>query len=200
MALAIPKVDNAKGAKKAKVQLRRNVLEAIGRRDAHVFDAFAGAGAMYDAVWHEAASYVGCDTHWHQDARTCYVADNQRVLRGIDLTRFTIFDLDAYGAPWDQLTLLAARRPIQAGEQIGVVLTEGTWLKTRTGLIPHALRRATGLNFKTPILSAEGYDELIGRALMGAVTKMQGRIVRRWLARGLTPARVQYLGVILVRA
>jgi len=197
MPLPIPKIDNAKGAKRAKVNLRRAVLEALGPAQTRVFDAFAGTGLMYDAVWHEAASYVGCDARWHQDGRTCFVADNQRVLRAIDLSVFNCFDFDAYGAPWDQLTILAARRPLQPGEAIGIVLTEGTWLKTRTGLIPHALRRAAGLKFKTPILSAEGYDELIARALTGVVTRLKGKVVRRWRARGLTPARVQYLAVIL---
>jgi len=197
MGLPIPKVDNAKGAKRAKVELRRNILDAIGPANARVFDAFAGSGLLYDAVWHEAARYVGCDTRWHQDGRTAYVADNQRVLRAIDLTAFNVFDFDAYGAPWDQLTLLGVHRPLQAGERVGIVLTEGTWLKTRTGLIPHALRRAAGLTFTTPILSAEGYDELIARALNGVITRMGGRVVRHWRARGLTPARVQYIAVLL---
>jgi len=199
MALPIPKVDNAKGAKRAKVELRQNILDAIGADQARVFDAFAGAGLMFDAVWHQAARYVGCDARWHQDGRTAYVADNQRVLRAIDLTQFNVFDFDAYGAPWDQLTLLGVHRPLKAGERVGIVLTEGTWLKTRTGLIPHALRRAAGLTFKTPILSAEGYDELIGRALNGVIERMGGRVARRWRARGLTPARVQYIAVILER-
>jgi hypothetical protein len=199
VSLPIPKIDNAKGAKKAKVQLRQHLLEVLGPANTHVFDAFAGAGLLYDAVWHQAATYVGCDSRWHQDARTAYVADNQRVLRAIDLAAFNCFDFDAYGAPWDQLTILAARRPMQPGERLGIVFTEGTWLKTRTGLIPHALRRAAGLKFKTPILSAEGYDELIARALNGVVERLGGTIVRRWRARGLTPARVQYIAVVLER-
>jgi|GEM_PF-2162689 len=197
--LPIPKIDNAKGAKKAKVQLRRHVLDALGPDQTRVFDAFAGTGLLYDAIWHEASRYVGCDARWHQDARTCYVADNQRVMRAIDLTAFNCFDFDAYGAPWDQMAILGARRPMQPGEVVGIVFTEGTWLKTRTGLIPHALRRAAGLKFKTPILSAEGYDELIARALNGVVERMGGTVIRRWRARGLTPARVQYIAVVLER-
>ena len=41
--------------------MRRNVLAAIGAHNAQVFDAYAGPGEMWSAVWREAAHYTGCD-------------------------------------------------------------------------------------------------------------------------------------------
>src|SRR5262252_2796473 len=94
------KTNTAPIARAAKIEIRRNLLAAI--KPARVFDAFAGAGELHDAVWCEAAEYVGCDEKWFRDHRLMYVADNRRVLRAVDLTAFNIFDLDAYGSPWEQ--------------------------------------------------------------------------------------------------
>jgi hypothetical protein len=44
-----------------------------------------------------------------------FCADNTRVLRAIDLSRFSIFDFDAYGSPWVQAVILADRRRVARG-------------------------------------------------------------------------------------
>ncbi len=111
----VGKVDNHATAGRAKAQLRHNVLDEIGAGHAKVFDAFAGDGAMWRAVWRQAGAYVGCDATWYRDERQVFVADNRRVLRAIDLAPFNVFDLDAYGSPWEQAMIIAARRPVRAG-------------------------------------------------------------------------------------
>src|SRR5665213_2025334 len=93
------KTDNNPQARRAKIAIRQNVLTAIGRK-AGVFDAFAGSGDMYSAVWKSAGYYVGCDLKPQSDSRLMFCADNTRVLRAIDLSKFSIFDLDSYGSPW----------------------------------------------------------------------------------------------------
>src|SRR5690554_6431354 len=108
----IAKVQNHAASVGAKVILRRRVLDAVGR-DARVFDAFAGAGEMYQAIWCEAAGYAGCDQRWYRDERLCWVADNRRVLRTVDLSAYSIFDLDACGSPWEQAVIVAARRKVE---------------------------------------------------------------------------------------
>jgi hypothetical protein len=179
-----------------KVAIRRHVLAAVTPARAVVFDAFAGAGEMWRGVWHEAAGYVGCDEHWHNDDRTCFVADNHRVMRAIDLAPFTCFDFDAFGSPWDQLTILAARRPLRPGERIGITLTEGTWLKTRAKDPVRGLREALPAKLVTPIPYSV-HDELINRALRRLVRRMGGRVVKVWMAIGVTGAKVRYIGVVV---
>ena len=88
-----------------------------------MFDAFAGEGVLFRQVWHRAVSYVGCDLKWYRDERLMFVADNHRVMRAIDLSAFNVFDIDSWGSPWDQVLILAARRPLAAGERLGLVLT-----------------------------------------------------------------------------
>jgi hypothetical protein len=91
--------DNNPQARWAKIAIRQNVLDAIGRK-AGMFDAFAGSGEMYSAVWLHAGGYVGCDPKPQSDARLMFCADNTRVLRAADLSKFSIFDFDSYGSPW----------------------------------------------------------------------------------------------------
>jgi hypothetical protein len=179
-----------------KLAIRQHVLAAVGPARAVVFDGFAGAGEMWRGVWHEAAGYVGCDEHWHNDERTCFVADNHRVMRAIDLAPFTCFDFDAFGSPWDQLTILAARRPLRPGERIGIVLTEGTWLKTRAKDPVRGLRDALPAKLVTPIPYSV-HDELIARALRRLVRRMGGRVTTLWMAIGVTGAKVRYIGVVV---
>lgn len=118
------KTDNNPQAFRAKVAIRRNVLAAIGA-DAAVFDAFAGGGEMYSAVWKDAKFYTGCDQKPQRDGRLMFCADNRRVMRAIDLAPFNCFDFDSYGSPWVQAIILADRRRVTAGELVGLVLTEG---------------------------------------------------------------------------
>lgn len=187
--------DNA-GLLAQKIEIRRHVLAAITPAAAFVFDAFAGTGSMFKHVWHEAAGYVGCDERWHNDERCAFVADNRRVLRVIDVSRFSIFDLDAYGSPWDQLTIIAARRRLVPGEQLGLVLTEGTWLKTRAKDPVRGLRDALPRKLVTPIPYSV-HDALIARTLRRLVAEMQGHIVKTWLSIGTTGAKVRYLGTLV---
>jgi hypothetical protein len=179
-----------------KVEIRHSVMTWLTPERTHVFDAFAGSGEMYRQVWREAASYVGCDEKWHNDDRLCFVGDNHRVLRAIDLTPFTCFDLDAYGSPWDQFGIIAARRPLQPGERFGLVLTEGTWLKTRAKDPVRGLRGALPRKLVTPIPYSV-HDALIARTLRSLVASMGGRIANTWIAIGETGAKVRYVGLVL---
>ncbi|HVH77139.1 MAG TPA: hypothetical protein VM755_19655 [Stellaceae bacterium] len=47
-------------------------------------------------------------------------------MRAIDLAPFNLFDFDAWGSPWEHVAILCARRPVQPGERIGLVLTDGS--------------------------------------------------------------------------
>ena len=139
----------------AKVSMRRNVLDAIGRDRARVFDAYAGPGAMYDGAWYEAAQYTGCDEEWFRDARRVFVADNQVVLRALDLDAFNIFDLDAFGSPWECATIIAARRKVQPGEaRQALCLTDGSGLRLKLSGVPHALARLAGVGGNVGLATA----------------------------------------------
>jgi hypothetical protein len=190
------KTNSHPAAVKAKAELRALVLDEIGPDNAVVFDAFAGAGSMHEQVWHRAASYVGCDLVWYRDARRAFVADNRRVLRAIDLRPFNIFDLDAYGSPWEQALIVADRRPLAPGERIGMLLTEGSGLNMKLGGMAAGLRVLAGM--KPGVAGASRQqDSVIDRAIGGHCQRMRARVVRRWQAAGKTGASMRYIGLII---
>jgi hypothetical protein len=188
------KVFNHREGFGAKVEIRRNVLGEIG--DASVFDAFAGPGEMYRAVWREARHYVGCDKTWYRDDRIAFVADNRRVLRCINLSAFNVFDLDSFGSPWEQATIIAARRKVKAGERIGLILTEGSGLKLKMGQPPAALAELCGLQGKIAGL-IRGKHELIHKAIGSLARQMNCQVTRRWQADREAKASVSYIGLVL---
>jgi len=190
------KRDNSHSASKAKVGVRERVLEAIGADKARVFDAFAGEGTMHREVWCKAAGYTGCDTDWFKDGRLAYVGDNRRVMRAIDLGQFNVFDFDSYGSPWEQVTILAARRPLQPGEVLGMVLTEGLGLKMNMGGVSKAFAKLARIKYHMPGMGA-AREEIIERALREVCRRMHAKIKSRWQADGNKGSRVSYMGLVL---
>ena len=181
------------GAERAKADIRRRVLEAIERPV--VFDAFAGAGVMHGAVWHEAAGYVGCDTAFFRDGRLAYVADNRRVMRAIALEAFNVFDFDADECPWEQVLILARRRPaLRAGERLGLAVSDGT-AGARKGEISRALSVLSGVAAQPGLERI--HERIVDRALRRAAEMTGGRIERRWQAVGTGRSKGLYLGLVI---
>lgn len=195
MPIKSKKVDNHPASLKDKIELRQNVLEAVGGR---VFDCFAGEGTMYAAVWSRApGGYEGCDLRYLPSERLAFVADCKRVLRNIDLQPFSIFDLDSYGSPWEPAIIIAARRKVAPGERIGVVLTEGSGLKLKFGSLPGALSQLAGATTKLPGAMRAG-KELAGRAIAAMAKRMNCKLETVWRAERPGGAAMLYFGVVMV--
>lgn len=190
----IKKVHNKKPNKAAKIGIRRIALQEIP--DASVFDAFAGPGAMFRAVWKEAKDYTGCDTRWYADDRSVFVADNRPALKALDLSRFNVFDLDAFGSPWEQAEIIANKRKVRPGEKIALVLTEGLGITMAGGALPKAMARIAGVTGKQSGLLASK-DEIEQRAIQGLAKMMRADVLR--IARASQPSgtRMTYSVVIL---
>jgi len=207
----VGKTDHTKDYTNVKQKIRENVLGEMGADNARVFDAYAGSGTMYRAVWRKAAKYVGCDTKFFRDHRMAFAADNMRVMRAIDLTAFNVFDLDSYGSPWPQVLILAARRPVGSGEKIGLVITDGSAINVKLGGMPYALAEISGISLEQagkPIRDEKGHtgklagasrdqDYFFDRAILGLTKKMACRVVRRWQATGNTGMQMRYVGLVL---
>lgn len=187
------KTDNNPQAFRAKVDIRRRVLEAVAAPN--VFDAFAGTGQMYSAVWKDAQGYTGCDLKWARDGRTMFAADNRRVMRAIDLAPFNVFDLDSYGSPWEQAIIIADRRRVAPGELLGLAITEGAGLSYKANIVSHAIGELTGLRPGIVGL-AKKQDAVIDRAIAGLARRMSCDITARWQAEGRTGASMRYIGLV----
>lgn len=197
------KRENADAATSAKVKLRRNVLEAVGK-PAHVFDAFAGPGVMYAEVWREADSYVGCDKRSYVDERMMFCADSARVMRAIDLQRFNIFDLDSFGSPYEQVIIMAARRKVAKDELIGMLITDGTELQLKMNAFPIAVGQLAGLR-AGQVGVAGNADFIMTRIINGIAKRTNCDIVKRWQVEnrsvgktgGASGIRMRYIGLVL---
>jgi hypothetical protein len=161
--------------------IRRAVMEALDA-PARVFEAFAGTGVLYRAIWREATGYVGCDRRYFRDGRKVFVADNRRVMRVIDLGAFNLFDLDAYGSPWEQAVILAARRKVEPGERIGIVVTEGSGLNYKNNIVPRAVTDLTGLRDGVAVGLNQKRDQVHARILAELARRMNATVAGRWQA------------------
>lgn len=167
------KTHNGELALDAKIELRENVLAEIPQ--ARVFDGFCGpSGEMHRSVWNRASSYLGVDTAWLQsDTRRRFVCECSLVLRSIDLQPFDVFDFDAFGSPWSEALILAARRKWAPGERGALVLTDGSANKMKFG--PFG-----------------AMQQLVGKAHHKSLREpMRRAAVMAWCRRaGVTPERV----------
>lgn len=114
------KVDN--GSPRLKAEIRRRLLAELD--EPRVCDLFCGGGEMYRRAYQGVAvEYVGVDAEKVHDPELCLRMDNRRYIAGHDLTRFNVFDLDAYGSPWAlfcRVLELAGPGPLR------VFVTDGT--------------------------------------------------------------------------
>jgi hypothetical protein len=189
------KIDNSPQAQEAKLDLRRRVLQEI--HQARVFDAFCGRGEMYRGVWKDAALYVGCDERpWHREDPPRFVADNLRLMRAIDLGRFNVFDLDAYGSPWEQAVILAARRRWAPGERGALVLTDGSAFALGYTHIPPGMRELAGLKGRDGPSTKSHVGDLMDMARRGWARRASVTIVKIWQAQGQSKAEVVYSALV----
>lgn len=108
------KTDNDHSA--TKVALRVEAVTMLGEpREIRLLDAFHG----YGKLWQLVAAVLAPDgwsikpyrvDHQVRGAGTLHV-DNDRLMRSIDLRRFDLIDLDAYGWPAKQLKIVSQRAP-----------------------------------------------------------------------------------------
>ncbi len=119
----------------AKTQLR---ADHIPNQPFVVLDAFGGFGETWKNVAKKTGRSdihrVGIDA---QDRPGCVKGDNRKWLKGIDLSRFDVIDLDAYGIPYDQVSILFRRN------YSGIVFF--TFIQAYEGLVPAKLLAESGI-------------------------------------------------------
>lgn len=193
------KRENHPASLNAKVELRRRVLEHV--KPAQVLDLFCGKRTLWRQVWQYAQEYTGCDeAPWTIAEAPRFVCDNRRLLRCLDLQAFNVFDLDAFGQPWEQMAILAARRAWHPGEVGAVVLTDGSTLKTRFGEMPRAMQVLCGFSgTRIPATMAKS-EELRRLALSGFARRAGIRLQKQWEAIGPHPGFLYYAAIVFTGA
>lgn len=136
-----------------KVALRVNHLPDDPVR---VLDCFGGTGLIWTAVQRKTGRKVAVLPIDIIDYGGFHLpGDNRSYLDSIDLTRFNVIDLDAYGIPYEQL------RSIFAQGFSGMVFV--TFTRVAWGIVSHGLLRDIGFTDamieKTPVtVSRQGWQ------------------------------------------
>lgn len=177
------KTDNRHGALKAKAELRRNVLAMVD--PANVLDVYCGeSGAMHAQVWKDACAYSGIDERWNwrDDARRRYVGDAHTILRAIDLHRFNLFDVDAYGDPWPAMLIIGARKKWRPDEIYAAVTTEAGQLN-KFNRLSNAQAQLIGAASRISGGSGSAFAKAISEHLPRQWLEMFGmRLIKMWRA------------------
>lgn len=111
------KVDNDPSP--LKEEIRRQFLP----ESASVLDLHCGLGKMYrEAYEGRVAYYHGIDNTKVFDPRICTIQDNSAYVMANDISRYDVFDIDAYGCPWQLFyrVMQKAKQP-----RITAFLTDG---------------------------------------------------------------------------
>lgn len=149
--------DNRADALEAKQALREWLLDEI--RPSHVLECYAGIdGEMHRLAWHRADSCIGIDRRIRigTDKRRRLVGDTLEMLASMDLRPFTIFDVDAYGSPWETLIAIGEARTF--GARFGVALTDGSQARTKFGMLPESMAELLGRGTKAFVY--DGVEQL----------------------------------------
>jgi len=123
-----------------KLQLRLDNLP--GGKELTVLDCFAGQGLLWKEIRRLRSdrlfNIVSIDKKPTDAGSIHLVGDNVKFLAAIDLRRFDVIDLDAYGIPYEQLDLVLSRAT-KAGAVLYVTLCQ--W---GMGSLPEAMLRDLG--------------------------------------------------------
>lgn len=123
----------------AKIHLRLEAVDRCKRKNLYVLDAYSGYGHMWKEVQRQRPKLnirtLGIDQR--NMGPGVIRGDNLKVLPSLDLAAFDVIDLDAYGMPVQQLSIVAAKAP-----GVPVVVTA---ISQRLGCAPNLLMDSLGL-------------------------------------------------------
>ena len=186
------KTDNAKI--NAKQELRENVLRFF--EESHVLEIYCGTGEMYRDVWHICDSYTGIDKRKQFDERNTICGDACKAVSVIDLDCFNIFDIDAYGSPYDVLTIIMQRYK-QKHSRVAFILTDGTNMDLKMGRICKGIRKIIGVESRVLKKANNAHGKIIEDIIINVANHFNAKVIHKEFAKGITGAAMRYYAFVL---
>ncbi len=187
------KTNNAKTSVKA--ELRQYLLDAIDKPK--VLEVFCGDGEMYRTVWHEADKYTGIDIIKYFDERHTICGDARKSLRVIDdLSEYNIFDIDAYGSPYDVLDDILTLEP-DLKKPVAFCITDGVDMDLKLGRVCKGLRKFIGYEHHIAKRANNLHDSFIKMVCDEVARRLNGKITSFKIATGKTGAAMKYYAFII---
>jgi len=187
------KTNNAKTS--IKDLIRRDMLLSVD--SPNVLEVFCGSGEMYEKVWHKANKYTGIDKVKQFDKRHTICGDAQKAITIVDLNEYNIFDIDAYGSPYEILDYIT--RQILNQNVIGFVLTDGTNMDLRLGRVCKGLRSMAGIKNQILKRASSIHNDIISLVVAETEKRLNGKASRFQLAVGRTGSAMRYYSFIITR-
>lgn len=135
--------ENSAPTKKA--EIRREICKLMQKKNPAILDVFCADGEMWRLAYNSTENYIGLDLNQYDDPRSTFVCDNVRYLRNdTNLSRFDLFDIDAFGSPAQSFATICERLgPIE--EEKAFVLTDGCGFASKMNSLPGGMLRYLGL-------------------------------------------------------
>ena len=159
-----------------KVKLR---LENLPDKDPiRVLDAFAGEGHIWNEVEKQSGReilYLGIDKQKKGGIANLH-GDNLKILPTLNLTKFDVIDLDAYGIPYKQLRIVIEK------QFQGIVFV--TAIQSGMGQLPKKMLFALGYTkemlFKVPTMfNREGFGKIKNYLYLHGIERVRGYFIDR---------------------
>jgi hypothetical protein len=176
-----------------KWQIRRWIWDRIP--DHRVLDLYCGSqGRMWECIWRDAEEYLGVDKFRPHNHAITLRMSAERASQQMDLSKYTIFDVDCYDSPWMVARRICKRFP--AG-RFGLALTAGDSRSMRTGSSNEVSRRTLGISGFSDLRLLYRYRELVVSLMVRSLGEIAGmRLVAGVRAEVSKQNAVTYLGLV----
>ena len=188
------KTNNAKT--NAKQILRESIFDNI--RDARVLEVYCGSGEMYNAVWNKAQKYTGIDKVKYFDERHTICGDAEKAIRLVDVNDYNVFDVDAYGSPYEILDFIVKKIDLNY-KKIGFVVTDGVNMDLKLGRVCKGLRHFIGYDFHIAKRANVLHDDFIKIVIDKIAEHLKGKIECLLIAQGVTGSSMRYYSFVVNR-
>jgi len=177
-----------------KILIRKQLLQKIS--SPYILECYAGYGVIYRECYKDHPC-VGLDLKPIDDGRVIISIDNRKFLKSTDLGKYNVFDLDAYGSPWQQWLIILKRRQFKAKESVAIFITDGLDFKMRMSSLPSGLRPYVGLpaGMNIPLLNL--HHDFINSLVVSGSVKAAGLEVVHALSAKNPRCNMKYYGLIL---
>lgn len=155
-----------------KIKLRLNNIPK--KEILNVCDAYSGSGTIWSNIrkkYSGKINLIKLDKEEKSDDFV-FIGDNEKFLSAMDLSKFDVIDLDAYGIPYEQLKIIFDKK------FKGMVFV--TFIQTMQGGLPHGFLIDLGYTkkmiIKCPTLFAKnGFEKLLNWLVINGIKKIKFR-------------------------
>lgn len=156
----------------SKLKSRQHIIKVLkqeGITEPNILDVFCGHGRVWKEAYNKTPLYVGLDKKQFNDERKTIVCDNIRYLRHkhASLDDFDLFDLDAYGSPFEHLAVISSRLKWERTSIVGIAITDGGGFNAKMNQTNRGLLNYLGLSeHKHGRFQWENREDIIKMAIL----------------------------------